>query len=57
MKRKSINCLATVFLLLFLSSFVNASQCVNCHTDVAKLKEIAKTIPKPIASAETAGKG
>jgi len=34
-----------------------ASQCVNCHTDVEKLKAIAKTLPQPESSAETAGKG
>jgi hypothetical protein len=34
-----------------------ASQCVECHTDSERLKEIAKTLPRPEASAETAGKG
>ena len=34
-----------------------ASTCVECHTDAAKLKAIAKTLPEKVASAETAGKG
>ena len=38
-------------------SLAYASQCVECHTDVTKLKAIAKTIVKPIGSTETAGKG
>lgn len=51
-----------VFLLLTILSglLVGAawgSQCVDCHTNVEKLKEVAKTIPKPVASVETAGKG
>lgn len=47
--------LAAVLLLTATSAL--ASQCVECHTDVEKLKSIAKTIPKPAASAETTGKG
>lgn len=34
-----------------------ASTCVDCHTDAAKLKAIAKTLPQKAVSAETAGKG
>ena len=36
---------------------VLASECVNCHTDTAKLEAIAKTLPHKEASAETAGSG
>jgi|GEM_PF-4421982 len=36
---------------------VQASQCVSCHTDAEQLKTITKTLPSPVASAETAGKG
>ena len=34
-----------------------ASQCVSCHTDAELLKAIIKTLPPPVTSAETAGKG
>ena len=54
--RGKISLLLLVVLLLAASS-VMASQCVNCHTDVDKLKAIAKTIPQKVGSAETAGKG
>jgi hypothetical protein len=43
--------------LLMVSGSVLASSCVDCHTDVDKLKAIAKTLPKKVGSAETAGKG
>jgi hypothetical protein len=36
---------------------VLANQCVDCHTDVEKLKSIAKNLPRPETSSETAGKG
>lgn len=44
-------------LMLLATSSVMASQCVSCHTDIEKLKAVAKTIPKEVGSAETAGKG
>ncbi|MDA3903136.1 MAG: hypothetical protein PF441_06780 [Desulfuromusa sp.] len=53
-KRVSV---VTAVIIMFLASSIYASQCVECHTDVEKLKAIAKTIPKPVASAETTGKG
>ena len=34
-----------------------ASECVRCHTDAAKLKEITRQLPQKEASSETAGKG
>ncbi len=43
--------------LLLATTSALASVCVDCHTDVEKLKVIAKTIVKPVGSAETAGKG
>lgn len=49
--------LAIAVMATFLTTSVYASQCVECHTNVEKLKAIAKTIVKPIGSTETAGKG
>ena len=49
--------LTIAVLATFLTTTVYASQCVECHTNVEKLKTIAKTIVKPVGSAETAGKG
>jgi len=49
--------LGALILSLLFSSSALASSCVDCHTNVAKLKEIAKTIPQKVGSAETAGKG
>jgi hypothetical protein len=48
-----------LFLVLFLiaAAPAQASECINCHTDVEQLKTIAKTLPQPETSAETAGKG
>ncbi|SHJ87225.1 hypothetical protein SAMN02745165_03411 [Malonomonas rubra DSM 5091] len=43
--------------MLYFAGIAGSSSCVDCHTDVAKLKAIAKTLPKKEASAETAGKG
>ncbi len=43
--------------LLATTSITLASTCVDCHTDVDKLKAIAKTIPQKAGSTETAGKG
>lgn len=54
--RTKVSLLLVAVLLLAATSAL-ASQCVNCHTDVEKLKAIAKTIIKPVGSAETAGKG
>ena len=34
-----------------------ANQCVDCHTDAEKLKSIARNLPRPETSSETAGKG
>ncbi len=56
MHRKLI-CFSVMLGVLGWAIVASASQCVTCHTDVNKLKAIAKTIPKPVASAETAGKG
>lgn len=50
--RKKLSLLILAALLLFASSAV-ASQCVECHTDVEKLKAIAKTLPQKVASAST----
>jgi hypothetical protein len=52
----------TCFFLLFvfflaMTGPASASTCIDCHTDSEKLKAIAKTLPQPEASAETAGKG
>ena len=47
--------LSAAFLLL--ASPATASQCIDCHTNPEKLKTIAASLPKPVASAETAGKG
>ncbi|MCK4501731.1 MAG: hypothetical protein KAU22_01765 [Desulfuromonadales bacterium] len=49
--------LAVAVMAILLTTSVYASQCVECHTDIEKLKAIAKTIVKPIGSTETAGKG
>lgn len=54
---KSQLLLAVAVIATFLATSVYASQCVKCHTDVEKLKAIAKTIVKPVGSTETAGKG
>ena len=43
--------------VLFWAGIAGASSCVECHTDAAKLKAIAKTLPQKAVSAETAGKG
>lgn len=48
--------LLIAFMLLAVGSGM-ASQCVSCHTDVEKLKAIAKTLPQKVGSTETAGKG
>ena len=56
MMNKKVAGIAVAFSLVFVS-LAYASQCVECHTDVTKLKAIAKTIVKPIGSTETAGKG
>lgn len=56
MMNKKIAGVAVGLSMVFVS-LAYASQCVECHTDVAKLKAIAKTIVKPIGSTETAGKG
>lgn len=58
MKRKGLLvCGLFVSGLLLFAGSVLASSCVDCHTDVEKLKVVAKTIPKKVGSAETAGKG
>ena len=44
-------------LILMVPASIQASRCVECHTDGEKLKAIASTLPQPEASAETAGKG
>ena len=52
--------LGTVLILVFVliaAIPAVASECINCHTNVEKLKAIAKTLPNPEASAESAGKG
>lgn len=54
--KKTMLALLTVSLLVP-GGVVMASQCVVCHTDSEKLKEIAGTLPKPVVSSETAGKG
>ena len=48
-----------LFLVFVLTAAVPAaaSECINCHTNVEKLKAIAKNLPQPEASAESAGKG
>jgi len=56
MRKRSWFCLLLAVLLLSATSAL-ASQCVECHTDVEKLKVIAKTLPKKVASAATKGKG
>ena len=50
---------AALFLVFSLTAAIPAvaSECINCHTNVEKLKNIAKTLPEPEASAESAGKG
>jgi len=55
--RKNVACAVFLSGMLFWAGFAGASSCVECHTDVAKLKAIAKTLPKKEVSAETAGKG
>jgi len=58
MKRKGYLLIGLVVsCLLMTTSAVLASSCVDCHTDVDKLKEISKTLPAKVGSAETAGKG
>ena len=54
---KNLFLLAIAVMATFLTTSVYASQCVECHTDIEKLKAIAKTIVKPVGSTETAGKG
>ena len=49
--------LLLVVTVILSTAVAYASQCVKCHTDVEKLKAIAKTIVKPVGSTETAGKG
>lgn len=44
-------------LFLTVATQAQASHCVTCHTDVEKLKAIARSLPQPEASAENAGKG
>lgn len=56
MSKRSWICLLLAVLLLSATSAL-ASQCVECHTDVEKLKAIAKTLPKKAASSQTKGKG
>ena len=43
--------------LLLPASPAPASQCIDCHTNLEKLKAITSSLPKPEVSAETAGKG
>lgn len=57
MKTKMLTGLLAFSFLLFLGGLANGSQCVNCHTDSEKLKEVARSIPQKVASTETAGKG
>jgi len=57
MKLRGCLAIGLIVSLSMTASMVLASSCVDCHTDAAKLKELAKTIPKKEASAETAGKG
>ncbi len=56
---KHLNIGIFIIFIIFMASVTRtqASQCVDCHTDAEKLKAIAKTLPQPEASAETAGKG
>ena len=49
--------LAITVMATLLTTSAYASQCVECHTNIEKLKAIAKTIIKPVGSTETAGKG
>lgn len=57
MRKQTKLSLLLVTVLLLAATSTLASQCIDCHTDVEKLKTIAKTIVKPVGSAETAGKG
>ena len=57
MKRPELSALALSAAFLLLASPSLASQCIECHTNPEKLKTIAANLPKPVASAETAGKG
>jgi len=43
--------------LLATTGIALASTCVDCHTDVERLKALAKTLPQQVGSTETAGKG
>ncbi len=54
--RGVVGCLLLIGLLLAASSVIG-SQCVTCHTDVEKLKLLAKSIPIAVSSTQTAGKG
>ena len=57
--RSSLSCALGLVLLGITATAGNvlASECVNCHTDTAKLQAIAKTMPQKTGSAETAGSG
>lgn len=57
MKRPELGTLLLSAVILLLASPSLASQCINCHTDSEKLKAITDSMPKPLVSAETAGKG
>jgi hypothetical protein len=57
MKGPKISCLLILASFLAAAIPAAASQCVECHTDVEKLKAIAQNLPQPETSSETAGKG
>ena len=57
MKAPKIFCFLLSVFFLALAGPASASQCVDCHTNVEKLKALAADLPQPEASSETAGKG
>lgn len=57
MRKQGSFCLLILVALLFSVTTVQASECVNCHTNAETLKAVAAKLPKKVASTETKGKG